>query len=365
MKQKIVFSLMLVLLLGACSAPVTGTAQEPSPLPSINLHRSDVPPPHSDISKIIQDVLPSVVNVRVTALTSGQFGLQQGKGEGSGVVIDKQGIILTNNHVVEDATKVTVVFNDEDRTHLEGEVVGTVPERDLAIIKVDADDLDAIEIGQSDSLLPGDEVVAIGYPLGLGGYTVTKGIISATSRTIRVPAQNGGTRDLEGLLQTDAAINPGNSGGALIDRNGRLVGINTAAAQPGAAENIGFAISMDAALPVIEQILTQPRDQQAWLGVSLAPVDSAGLAGRLGIPPDTRGALIVAVVPSSPAEKAGLSRGDVIVKVGEDAIDSDKDLVETLTRLEPGATVELQVVSSSGSRSFSVELARRPASLEQ
>jgi S1-C subfamily serine protease len=349
------------LLLSACSVRATTSGPEPQPAPRVTIDSSDAAPPHSKVSDVVERVLPSVVNVRVTAITQDGFGLRQGRGEGSGVVIDGAGIIVTNNHVVENATDVTVVFNDGVHDKMAGTVVDTVPDRDLAIVRVDADDLDPIEIGVSQELRPGDGVVALGYPLGLGGFTVTQGIVSATSRTITVPTA-GGTRTLQGLLQTDAAINPGNSGGALIDLNGRLVGINSAAAQAGAAENIGFAIAIDSALPVINEILTQPREQQAWLGVFLDTVDSPGAAAQLSVPDDTRGAVVVEIIPGSPAEEAGFEPGDVIVAADGEEITSADDLIQALIDRDPGDEVTFDIVAPAGERSRSVTLVPRPAS---
>src|SRR5215210_8564578 len=184
------------------------------------------------IADAVERVLPSVVNVRT--LTFGG-----GKGEGSGVVLDRGGIIITNNHVIEGTTKVTVAFNDGKHVRpLPGTVIGTAAERDLAVIRVRATDLVPLALGRSSSLRLGDPVIALGYPLGFGGPTVTQGIVSGLDRTVEADGPR-----LEGLLQTDAAINPGNSGGALVDRAGRLVGINTAKA--GSADNIGFAIAID------------------------------------------------------------------------------------------------------------------------
>ena len=291
---------------------------------------------------MVQRVLPSVVNVRT-----------QG-GEGSGVVIDRRGILVTNNHVVQGATNVTVVFPESGR-RLRGSVVGTAVESDLAVVKVDATDLEPIEIGKSADLLPGDPVVAIGFPLGLG-VTVTQGIVSATTRTIEVPNGQGGSSRFEGLLQTDAAINPGNSGGALVDLNGRLVGINSAAAQAGAAENIGFAIAMDRALPTINQILS---GQRPWMGVYLQTVDPS-LVGQLGLPPDTEGAAIVEVVRAGPAADAGLEAGDVITAIGGKRVASDLEVIKLIAARRPGDDVELEVLGSSGTRSVAVRLERRP-----
>ncbi len=295
---------------------------------------------------MVQRVLPSVVNVRT-----------QG-GEGSGVVIDRRGILVTNNHVVQGATNVTVLFPESGR-RLKGTVVGTAVENDLAVVKVADNDLQPIEIGASSELLPGDPVVAVGFPLGLG-LTVTQGIVSATTRTIQVPNAQGSPQSFEGLLQTDAAINPGNSGGALVDLNGRLVGINSAAAQAGAAENIGFAIAIDRVLPTINQILS---GQRPWMGVYLQTVDPS-LAAQLGLPPDTEGAAIAEVVRDGPAADAGLEAGEVITAIGGKRVTSDLELIKSIAARRPGDEVELEVLGSTGTRSVTVLLERRPPSFQ-
>ncbi|MGH2747139.1 MAG: S1C family serine protease [Actinomycetota bacterium] len=347
------------LLLPACAA---GTVTNSSEEAEIQLEQSDIAPPHSDISDVVEGALPSVVNVRVTALIGGELG----QGQGSGVVIDPEGIILTNNHVIADAVEVTVAFTD-GRRPTEGVVIGRVPEKDLAVIEVEEDDLTAIEIGRSSALRLGDPIAALGFPLGLGGDaataqpTVTAGIISGQGRSIQ---PQGSPVPLEGLLQTDAAINPGNSGGPLIDLNGRLVGINTAAAGAASAENVGFAIAIDSALPVIEEILSEPPEERAWLGVSLFPVDSAAVAVQLELDENVRGALITAVFPGDPAETAGLSAGDVIVEIEGEEIGSPEDVSEALREFSPGDTVEVAVVGDDGSRTVEVELGQRPVPAE-
>lgn len=357
--RRITLLLIAALLLGACTIEavkdVVGEGIGDSSSDSVSLVQSDVPAPRSPLAEVVAADLPSVVNVKVTSVNN--VGL--GRGEGSGVVIDKNGVILTNFHVVQGAVNVEVVFND-DHGRMTGRVVGGIPERDLAVIRVDADDLDPIEIGRSSDLRLGDDVVAIGFPLGLGGSpTVTKGIVSALDRSIDAGEQG---LHLEGLLQTDAAINPGNSGGALIDRAGRLVGINTAAVTAAAAENIGFAIAIDEALPVIREILNEPPEDRAWLGVSIESVDSASDAAQLGLDSDVRGALIKLLFPDNPAKEAGLEAGDVIVRLGGHTVASAEDLTEALANLDPGDEVEVVIVNTDGTRTIDVTLAQRPPS---
>jgi S1-C subfamily serine protease len=310
-------------------------------------------PPPSKEADVVARVLPSVVNVRTTTFDGG-------RGEGSGVIVARDGIIVTNFHVVENASSLRVAFNDDrHRTSLTAGVVGTAPERDLAVLRVEANDLRPVRLGRSSRLRLGDGVLALGFPLGLGGPTVTRGIVSGLNRTIQ-PAEG---LTLEGLLQTDAAINPGNSGGALVDLEGRLVGINTAAAQASTAENIGFAIAIDEALPVIREIRSKPTERRAWLGVSVDSVNSEVAAAQLGLDPSVRGAVVISVVPAGPAASAGVREGDVIVAVGGSPVRSSADLTEVLGRLDPGDRVTIELVDSLGPRRAQVTLAKRPATL--
>ncbi|MGH2754708.1 MAG: S1C family serine protease [Actinomycetota bacterium] len=367
-KRVLALLCLLLVLLSACSA-FEGTAtlgenegvQEESATADVELQQLDVESPHSSVADMIEDVLPTVVNVRVESVNFDPLGEPQTqRGQGSGVVINEEGIILTNNHVVAGATSVEVVFNDDHGT-MAGTVLGTAPEKDIAVIQVDAEDLDAIDLGRSSTLRLGDEAVAIGFPLGLGGPTVTKGIISALDRNIDVSGDTD--QELRGLMQTDAAINPGNSGGALVDLAGNLVGINTAAAQAGAAENIGFAIHIDSALPIVREILNEPPEERAWLGVQIQSVNSAAVANQLGIDPSVRGALIAGLFPDSPAEEGGLQVGDVIIGIADQDIRSAEDLTTALTDLDPGATVTTDVVRGGELVTESVELGRRPTTI--
>ncbi len=302
------------------------------------------------LADVVERVLPSVVNVRTKS-----FG--GGEGDGSGVVLDRAGIIVTNNHVVEGTTSVTVVFNDARHTRpLPGTVIGTSPERDLAVIRVAATDLFPLRVARSSSLRLGDAVFAVGFPLGLGGPSVTSGIVSGLDRTI-----DGRNGKLTGLLQTDAAINPGNSGGALVDRLGRLVGINTAGVRLAEAENVSFAIAIDGALPVIERIRNQTPATGTWLGVSYSSIDTGAAAVQLGLDASVRGAAVTVVYPGGPGEDADLAVGDVIIAADDVPIDSAADLSRLLAGRKPGDEVDLELIDSRGPRLVTVTLARRSA----
>ena len=327
----------------ATTATKTVTVRDTTPAET-----APAPDRTGSLSAAVERVLPSVVSVRTTT-----FG--GGKGEASGVVLRRDGLILTNNHVVEGSTGVSIAFNDDVHTRpLKGTVIGTAPERDLAVIRVDATDLVPVELASSSALRLGDAVIAIGFPLGLGGPTVTSGIVSGLDRTIE--GRNG---DLTGLLQTDAAINPGNSGGPLVDRAGRLVGINTAGVRLAEAENIGFAIAIDEALPVIERISDAPPEAEAWLGISFSSVDSESAAVQLGLDSSLRGAAVTAVYPGGPGAEADLAVGDVIIAADDVPIRSARALQELIAEREVGDELDLELIDSRGPRLATVKLARR------
>ena len=276
------------------------------------------------------------------------FGVPQERVErslGSGVIVTADGYIITNNHVVSEATQVTVSL--PDKREFEAKVIGTDPKTDVAILKIDGTDLPLIPLANSDTARVGDIVLAIGNPFGIG-QTVTMGIISATGRN------HVGIADYEDFIQTDAAINPGNSGGALVDIEGDLVGINTAIiSRSGGYQGIGFAIPTNIAKVVLDAIVKHGKMIRGWLGISVQEVTSQ-IASEFGLK-KPGGALIVEVSPRSPAAKAGLRRGDIIVRYGDDAIEeatSLKNLIAdtpinkkvTLTVWREGKNTEVTVV---------------------
>jgi S1-C subfamily serine protease len=335
-----------------------------------------------ELADMVEDVLPSLVNVRVQM--GGGGGLLEdllgggGEGQGSGVVIDPKGIILTNNHVVQDAESVEIVLTDE-RT-FPGRVLGTAPDNDLAVVCIDESGLDPVEIGSSADLRLGDDAIALGYPLGLGP-TVTRGIVSGLGREIE---PLGGV-PLENLIQTDAAINPGNSGGPLVDREGKLIGINSAGALAALAENVGFAIAIDGAMEVAKEIIadnptcgagagsaeengssdgSEPADPEQGEGggsgqTEPAPADEAGAWLGAAVADDEEGALLAEIVPGSPAEEAGLEPGDVVVGVDGEEVSGAEELVNTIAGHEPGDRVTLELADGT---SVEVELGERPQS---
>ena len=369
MKPRLVALVALVALLTpACALTVSrtdgGAEDSFKGSDEVTLEQNTRPIPASGIADVVERALPSVVNVRVVGLGA-SFGGDEQRAQGSGVIIDEAGYIVTNNHVIEGAAEVEVVFTDRsiDDRRVAGAVIGTDSNSDLAVIQVDVDGLKPLQLGTEDNLRLGDEVIALGFPLGLGGATVTSGIVSAKERDIMVGGAGLGGDRLRGVLQTDAAINPGNSGGALIDGAGRLVGINTAAASASAAENVGFAISIDTALPVIEEIIENPPATRAWLGVGIADPRRPEAVEEFDFPEDTTGAGLIEVFPDGPAEDAGLEAGEVIVALDGDAIGSPGDLTDALAEREPGETVTLTLVGPEGRREVDVELGERPVTL--
>ncbi|NUT54892.1 MAG: trypsin-like serine protease [Thermoleophilia bacterium] len=304
------------------------------------------PATQGSIAAAVARVLPSVVSVQTTSFGGGEGG-------GSGVVFDRSGLILTNNHVVEGTTSVTVSFNDGPQGPYAAEVVGTEPARDLAVLHVEAENLEPVQLADSSLLRLGDPVIAIGFPLDLG-VTVTSGIVSGLNRTIESP--NG---DLTGLLQTDAAINPGNSGGPLVDRAGRLVGINTAGIREDGTEGIGFAIAIDGALPVIERLSRGAPSGEAWLGISFGSVDSESAAVQLGLDSSTRGAAVTVVYPGGPGAKAELAVGDVITVADDVPIRNANALQTLIAKRKPGDELDLEVIDSRGPRLVTITLAPR------
>ncbi|GAB2460718.1 trypsin-like peptidase domain-containing protein [Streptosporangium sandarakinum] len=314
------------------------------------------------VADVAAAVQPSVVSIQVKAAG--------GSGEGSGVVLTADGMILTNNHVVEaggQGGEVTVKFSDGKTAT--ARIVGTDPATDLAVIKAnDVSGLTAASLGDSDKLKVGDSVLAVGSPLGLSG-SVTAGIVSALDRTVTVGGQQqqpqlppgwgggwgggqqqraeSGPTTIGHAIQTDAAINPGNSGGALVDTRGQLVGINSAIATNGGDGNIGvgFAIPINTAKQVADQLIKSGKVSHAFLGVNLAQATG-----------DTTGALVAQVTADSPAQKAGIKQGDVITKIGGTAVDGPDTVVGAVRGLKPGQEVSLTYLRDGREQNVRVTL---------
>ncbi|MBF8190563.1 trypsin-like peptidase domain-containing protein [Nonomuraea sp. K274] len=301
------------------------------------------------VAEVAAKVQPSVVMIQ------GQTG------EGSGVVLSEDGLILTNNHVVEGASQggqMTVKFSDGKTA--KATVVGTDPATDLAVIRADGvSGLTEATLGDSDALKVGDAVLAIGSPLGLDG-SVTAGIVSALDRTLTTgdeprqqlppgwgqePQSQGASTTIGGAIQTDASINPGNSGGALVNAAGELVGINTAIASEAAGGGVGFAIPVNTARHVSEQLIDNGKVSHAYLGVSVT--DATG---------DVPGALVREITPGSPAEKAGMRQGDLITEIGGKAVDGGDTVVGQVRGFKPGQQVKITYMRDGAEAEVTVTL---------
>jgi len=281
----------------------------------------------SSVLEVVEKVTRSVVNINtVRLLHDFYYQVVPVQGMGSGVIIDPKGFIITNNHVIEGAEKINVTPASGEV--LSGKIVGTCVSDDIAVVKVDGKNLPTAELGDSDQLRVGQTVFAIGNPFGLaGGPTVTKGVISAVKRSIR--SERG---LIENLVQTDASINPGNSGGPLVDVHGRVVAISTAIVP--FAQGIGFAIPVNSVKRCSTEIITHGRIMRPWLGVSGLSL-TPEIASYYNLPVG-KGALITEVMPNSPAEKAEMEKGDIIIGFGDKAINSVEDLVKEIQKRKIG-----------------------------
>ena len=271
-------------------------------------------------------------------------------GLGSGVIVSAEGYILTNNHVVEGADEIEVTLNDG--RHARGKVIGTDPDTDLAVLKIELDKLPVIVLGNSDALQVGDQVLAIGNPFGVG-QTVTSGIVSALGRN------QLGINTFENFIQTDAAINPGNSGGALTDVNGNLEGINTAIySRSGGSMGIGFAIPVSTAKQVLEDIVREGKVTRGWIGVEPNEL-SPEMAETFGVQA-SRGVIITGVLQNAPASKAGIRPGDVITSVGGKDIGNVQELLTLVAALKPGSASRFKLQRGADKMELDVTPGLRP-----
>ncbi|WP_460977125.1 Do family serine endopeptidase [Spirosoma knui] len=369
---------------------------ESSPAPTITgrlaaLTGGSGAPGSNDFSTAAEAVTPTVVHIRTTITRTvrqqqvpdifreffgDDFGggqsrprRQQGQASGSGVIISKDGYIVTNNHVVQDADEVEVIMTD--KRSLKAKVIGTDPLTDLAVIKVEANNLPAITLGDSDALKLGEWVLAVGYPLDLES-TVTAGIVSAKGRRIGILDQDFARRQgqqnntdnkqtdtpVEAFIQTDAAINPGNSGGALVNLRGELVGINSAiASQTGFYSGYGFAVPVSLVKKVSADLLKYGNVQRGYLGI--LPIELNSTVAKEKGAKVGRGIYVESVVENGAAQAAGLKKGDVIVKMEGQPLDSDAQMREIIGRRRPGDAVTVTVNRDGSERDFKVELRNR------
>jgi serine protease DegQ len=269
---------------------------------------------------------------------------------GSGVIVSEQGLILTNNHVIATADEIEVALTDGRK--MSAKVVGTDPDTDLALIKVNGENLPAITFSSSDALNVGDVVLAIGNPFGVG-QTVTQGIVSALGRN------HLGINIYENFIQTDASINPGNSGGALIDTKGNLVGVNSAIySRSGGSMGIGFAIPATLASQVIEQIVTQGNVTRGWIGIEAQDITpELAESFKLNL---TQGALIAGVLRGSPADKAGLRAGDILLEIEGKPVSDSSSMLNLIAVLKPNQKATLKIARAEKIINISILIAKRP-----
>ena len=314
-----------------------------------------------DAVSVSESVLPSVVTVWA--------GSAQGGGNGSGAVIDSGGLIVTNDHVIAPAVSGgsvsgTLEVSLADGERLAAELVGRDPQTDLAVLRVEREgSLPAIAFGASSDVRTGQQVVALGAPLGQSN-TVTAGIVSALGRSITLGTGDGGVTVITGALQTDAAINPGNSGGALVDCRGRLLGINTAISSvpdgsgggSTGSIGIGFAVPVDTVRAIADELVEAGRVDHPSFGIGVSALPPAA-AAQFGVPP---GLVITSVVAGGSAERAGLQLGDLIVRIGERSAPSPVDLAAAAVRAAPGDEVEVEFIREGQRETATIELQPDP-----
>ena len=304
--------------------------------------------------QVVKLLTPSVVQIVTEFLAMDLLNQPlPGRGVGTGIILDRQGHILTNNHVIDGAQSITVTLSNGKS--FPAQVVGGDATTDTAVIRIEAPGLQPAVLGLSSNLEVGQEVIAIGHALGLpGGPTVSKGVVSALDRSIQVDAQT----TMVDLIQTDAAINPGNSGGPLLTTSAEVIGINTAGFQ--GSQGISFAINIDDAKIVVAQLMERGYIDRGFLGISPANLPPA-LGNQLNVPV-IEGLLVVRVVPDSPAAKAGLQEEDVIVELGDEPIRNTGELSKFLIAHPPGDTVTVVYFRGSEKRSARVTLGEQPKS---
>lgn len=297
-----------------------------------------------------EEVAPAVVNIRIIQFTYDSFfRVVPREGQGSGVIFSKEGYILTNEHVIHEAREINVVL--PDGREFKGKLIGSDPSVDLAVVKVTAKNLPLAKLGNSDKLRPGEFCMAIGNPFGLQN-TLTFGVISAMGRDIGAAPEE----ILENLIQTQAPINPGNSGGPLINLEGEVIGINTAIIPY--AQGIGFAIPINTAKEIIDELISYGRVIRPWLGIYSLCV-TPQVKERFNLSVDS-GCYIVEVVPQSPAEKGGIKEGDVIVKVNDQDIKTINDFKQIIKTKKVGEEITLLILREDAYKRVRVKLAEMP-----
>jgi len=343
----------LALLGAACAGPASQGPLVQINVPTQALTRSTSSGDGS-IIEVVQRVRPSVVNISTNGVQQGLGGIEQGGGTGTGFIIRADGVVVTNYHVVEGAQQIMVTTSGPKVRRYPARVIGGDAQADLAVLKIEASGLPTVEMGTSGDLQLGQEVIAIGYALALeGGPSVTTGIVSALDRTIEASDPNceeceDGSRTYSSIVQTDAAINPGNSGGPLVDLQGRVIGINSAGAGAAQADNIGFAIAIDAAKPTIDHAVANPSAPRPFVGVV-----TQGITDQLAFQFDLsvqKGLYVVQTAKGGRAEEAGIESGDVMTSFAGMQISTTDEFATAIDRNEPGDEVEIELVKMDGTQ---------------
>jgi len=351
----VVFGIILVSSLGGVRPDYAEAQIGAASPPFQQVQNTNIKNFSNSFIEVAKKVTPSIVQINVVTTVKApkiegpfkfffqhpQIPDKKGEGEGSGVIISKDGYILTNNHVVKNAEHVQVMLSDKETYN--AKVIGTDPLTDLAIIKIDADNLPAAYLGDSDKLQIGQWVMAIGNPLGYLNSTVTAGIISARGRNLNLIRDDKGY-GIENFIQTDAAINPGSSGGALVDLNGAVVGINAAIATNGLSGSYigyGFAIPINLAKSVASDLIKNGKVNRGYIGVMIAPVDAAK-AKALGLKLP-KGVFVNSLVKGGSAESAGIKPGDVILSVDDKVVNEPNELQSLIARQKAGDTIRLKI----------------------
>ncbi len=321
----------------------TAPANQQPQNPVVPIIRSDI---ENSVESVVEKTSPAVVRIVSTKEVLGFFFPQMvpQQGLGSGVIIKPDGLILTNNHVIEDANKIQVTLSDGKI--YKGKVVGTDPISDVALVKIDAKNLPYMELGDSSKLKVGQFVVAIGNPYGLD-HTVTVGVVSALERNVNI-----GNKTMHGVIQTDAAINPGNSGGPLVSLNGEVVGINTMIYQN--AQGLGFAVSSNTCKKVIDSILKNGKVEWPFLGVEVTTMTQE-VAVQLKIK-YTPGVFVANVLEGSAAEKAGIKKGDIIISIDGKPVKTSDELINIIRSHKVGDNVIVEIMRKGLSQSLRLEV---------
>ena len=376
--QALILSAAMILGLGGLGIAGVNRLRGDNPPATFRFASATEPADHAGFAPVVKKVLPTVVKIsssKVVKTPAGLFGQgqmdpffrqffgdqdgqqfnvpreQREQGLGSGVIVSPEGYILTNNHVIDGATDIRVTL--PDNREYQARIIGADPKTDLAVLKIDAGTLPSIVIGDSSKVQVGDYALAVGNPFGVG-QTVTMGIVSATRRT------HLGIEDYEDFIQTDAPINPGNSGGALVNDRGELIGINTAIIAHGSEGNqgIGFAVPVNLARTVMQELLTNGKVTRAYLGI--VPQDVTPAIAKAFGAQEGRGPLVGDVSADSPAARAGLQKGDIILEVNGKPVAGSNDLRMSISMMKPETHVDLKVFRDGRQRDLPVTLAELP-----